>query len=72
MARGAAGHSGISTRVIVGMVAFVIFFAVLQVLEGLSGWNGTAVYATIVKTTVPIFIGLYVLIGAKLDQALTR
>ena len=63
---------GISTRVIVGMVAFVIFFAVLQVLEGLGGWNSTATYATIVKTTVPIFIGLYVLIGNKLDQALTH
>ena len=64
--------SGISNRVIVGMVAFVVFFAVLQVLEGLSGWNASATYAVIVKTTVPIFIGLYVLIGNKLDQALTR
>lgn len=71
MARG-AGQGGIANRTIYGVVAFVIFFAMLQVLETLTGWNSSAVYATIVKTIVPIFIGLYILVGAKLDSALTR
>ena len=65
-------ESGVGGRVIYGMVAFIIFFVVLEVLESLTGWNGSATYATIVKTTVPIFIGLYIIVGAKLDSALSR
>jgi len=72
MARNTSAGGGVGGRVIYGMVAFIIFFVVLEVLESLTGWNGDATYATIDKSTVPIFIGLYILVGGKLDQALTR
>lgn len=70
MSRGDRG--GIANRTVYGVVAFVLFFAMLEVLTNLTGWNASATYATIVKSIVPIFIGLYILVGSKLDAALTR
>ena len=72
MARNMSGGTGVGGRVVTGMVSFVIFFAVLQILAGLSGWNASATYAVLIKTTVPIFIALYILVGNKLENALSR
>lgn len=52
-----------------GMVSFLVYFVVLGILESLAGWNASALYAVVIKTFVPIVIGLVILLdlfGIKL------
>lgn len=47
-----------------GMIAFLLYFIIKEVLEGFNGWNADASYATLFNVLTPIGIALYVALSS--------
>jgi len=62
----------LNDAIIEGMIAFAVFFGILPILQTFTGWNDTAGYATLIKTLVPLGIGLFVAMSAFGKTSLRR
>lgn len=61
-----------NSALVSGMVAFLLYFIIKEVLEGFTGWNSSASYAKLFTILTPIAIALYIALEAFGDKILKR
>lgn len=57
---------------VTGMIAFLLYFIIKEVLEGFTGWDPNASYATLFNVLTPIGIALYIALEAFGDKVMKR